>query len=34
MAEALSCSLTLNSDRPGAQNYHQIVDTCTDIYPK
>ncbi|WP_375496355.1 hypothetical protein, partial [uncultured Nostoc sp.] len=27
-------SLTLNSDRPGLQNYHQIEDTCTEIYLK
>ncbi|MHC5895564.1 hypothetical protein [Nostoc sp.] len=24
----------LNSDRPELQNYHQIIDTYTDIDPK
>ncbi|MBN3869681.1 MAG: hypothetical protein V7L00_22830 [Nostoc sp.] len=34
LAEALSCLLTLNSDRSRLENYHQILDTCTDINPK
>ncbi len=34
LAKALSCLLTLNSDRSRLQNSYRIVDTCTGIYPQ